>query len=86
MCIRLDNPYLIINNNPTFFFPDTIQNIRDMSTEDGCLKIYFCGSICGGRQDQVLYEKIINHLKTYGKVLTEDIGNPQLTEQGNCVL
>ncbi len=61
-------------------------NRCSMSSEGGSLKIYFCGSICGGRQDQVFYEKIINHLKTYGKVLTEAIGNPKLTEQGTVFI
>nr|XP_054759808.1 putative 2'-deoxynucleoside 5'-phosphate N-hydrolase 1 [Lytechinus pictus] len=44
-----------------------------MDTKD--LKIYFCGSIQGGRQDAELYSRIIHKLKQYGKVLTEVIGN-----------
>ncbi|KAK3593718.1 hypothetical protein CHS0354_013615 [Potamilus streckersoni] len=38
-------------------------------------KIYFCGSIHGGRQDQKIYETLILELKQkYGKVLTEIVG------------
>jgi len=46
------------------------------------MKIYFAGSICGGRNDAKLYEKIIDYLKTYGEVLTEHVGDQSLTEEG----
>lgn len=46
------------------------------------MKIYFAGSIRGGRQDKELYLEIINLLKNYGEVLTEHIGNQHLTDQG----
>ena len=42
---------------------------------DQDLKIYFCGSIQGGRRDAELYTRIIKQLKQYGQVLTEVIGN-----------
>ena len=42
------------------------------------MKIYFAGSIRGGREDVDLYLKIINHLKNYGEVLTEHIGDKDL--------
>jgi nucleoside 2-deoxyribosyltransferase len=38
------------------------------------MKIYFAGSIRGGRQDAVLYARIIDLLKEYGDVLTEHVG------------
>lgn len=38
-------------------------------------KIYFAGSIRGGRGDAHLYQQIIDELKTYGTVLTEHIGS-----------
>ena len=46
-------------------------------------KIYFCGSIRGGRSDAALYHDMIAFLKQYGPVLTEHVGDPNLTEQGN---
>lgn len=46
------------------------------------MKIYFAGSIRGGRQDKELYLEIINLLKNYGEVLTEHIGHQHLTDQG----
>lgn len=46
------------------------------------MKIYFSGSIGGGRQDQEIYRRLIEHLKHYGEVLTEHIGDPELTEAG----
>ena len=39
------------------------------------MKIYFSGSIRGGRQDAGLYRQLINELKKYGTVLTEHIGS-----------
>lgn len=45
------------------------------------MKIYFAGSIRGGRQDAALYSQIIRRLKTYGSVLTEHVGATNLTEE-----
>jgi nucleoside 2-deoxyribosyltransferase len=47
------------------------------------MKIYFAGSIRGGREDAALYLKIIEYLKTYGEVLTEHVGDPNLTDLGD---
>jgi nucleoside 2-deoxyribosyltransferase len=47
------------------------------------MKIYFAGSIRGGREDAALYFQIINYLKTFGKVLTEHVGDPALTSVGD---
>lgn len=49
------------------------------------MKIYFAGSIRGGRQDQELYLKLIEHLKNHGTVLTEHIGNSSLTAKGDSL-
>lgn len=46
------------------------------------MKIYFAGSIRGGRDDQALYFEIIKILQNYGEVLTEHIGNGTLTNMG----
>ena len=48
-------------------------------------KIYFAGSIRGGRVDAELYKRIISYMQSMGhKVLTEHVGsgNLCLTEQG----
>mgnify|MGYP003828413371 CR=1 FL=1 len=50
------------------------------------MKIYFAGSIRGGRGDKELYYEFINHLAKYGQVLTEHIGDKNLTECGESVL
>ncbi len=47
------------------------------------MKIYFAGSIRGGREDAKLYQEIIEHLKNFGEVLTEHIGNLNLSHIGN---
>lgn len=47
------------------------------------MKIYFAGSIRGGREDAELYFQIINYLKNFGEVLTEHVGNIALTSLGN---
>ncbi len=49
------------------------------------MKIYFAGSITGGRQDQELYLEIIKLLTNYGEVLTEHIGDAIVTEKGEVL-
>jgi len=44
-------------------------------------KIYFAGSIRGGRNDALIYERIIKILQNYGEVLTEHVGNNELLNQ-----
>jgi 2'-deoxynucleoside 5'-phosphate N-hydrolase len=50
------------------------------------MKIYFAGSISSGRQDVAVYQKIISILKQYGQVLTEFIGDLNLSELGEAKL
>ena len=45
-------------------------------------KIYFAGSITGGRDDSDLYFQIIELLKSHGTILTEHIGDKNLTSGG----
>lgn len=47
--------------------------MNDMSSNR---KIYFAGSIRGGRQDADLYLRIVQQLKAYGTVLTEHVASP----------
>lgn len=49
-------------------------------------KIYFAGSIRGGRDDVALYGQIIAYLRNYGEVLTEHIGDKKLTSNGEIKL
>lgn len=48
------------------------------------MKIYFCGSIRGGRVDAALYRRIIAYIQRTDVVLTEHVGQPELNvlEQG----
>jgi hypothetical protein len=46
------------------------------------MKVYFAGSIRGGRDDAHLYYQIIAILSEYGAVLTEHVGNPDLAVFG----
>lgn len=46
------------------------------------MKIYFAGSIRGGRDDAQVYLAIIEYLKNFGEVLTEHVGSKSLTEKG----
>jgi nucleoside 2-deoxyribosyltransferase len=48
----------------------------------GNLKIYFAGSIRGGREDAELYQRIIGKLNQFGEVLTEHVGDDTLREEG----
>jgi len=43
-------------------------------------KIYFAGSIRGGREDASLYKSIIDYIKKEDVVLTEHIGNLSLSK------
>ncbi len=43
------------------------------------MKIYFAGSIRGGRDDAAVYAQLIDHLRAYGRVLTEHVGSSTLT-------
>ncbi|MFH0728421.1 MAG: nucleoside 2-deoxyribosyltransferase [Pseudomonadota bacterium] len=47
------------------------------------MKIYFAGSIRGGRGDVAVYEAMIAYLRAFGEVLTEHVGNRELTEKGD---
>ncbi|HDX9649039.1 TPA: nucleoside 2-deoxyribosyltransferase [Bacillus cereus] len=46
------------------------------------MKIYFAGSIRGGRQDVDRYQELISLLKSYGEVLTEHVGDYSLSVAG----
>ena len=48
------------------------------------MKIYFAGSIRGGRIDAALYQRLIAYMQRKDTVLTEHIGSPDLNlmEQG----
>ena len=43
-------------------------------------KIYFAGSIRGGRADEALYRQIIDHIQKTDIVLTEHVGNLALSK------
>lgn len=45
------------------------------------MKIYFAGSIRGGREDRELYFDIIRLLQNYGEVLTEHIADESLESE-----
>lgn len=53
-----------------------------MNENKDARKIYFAGSIRGGREDANLYRRIITLLQERGHVLTEHVGDAGLTEQG----
>ena len=49
-------------------------------------RIYFCGSIRGGRQLASTYAQIISKLRSYGKVLTEHLGDDNEIERKDRIL
>lgn len=49
------------------------------------LKIYFGGSIKGGRSKVEDYKKIVDYLKTIGTVLDEHIADPNLQSSGESI-
>jgi hypothetical protein len=50
------------------------------------MNVYFCGSIRGGTQDAPIYSELIHHLKRYGPVLTEHVGDPNYTSKLEATL
>jgi hypothetical protein len=46
------------------------------------MKIYFAGSIRGGREDVPLYLRIVSSLARYGTVLTEHVAGSELSAAG----
>ena len=50
------------------------------------MKIYFAGSIRGGRQDAAKYLELIDFLGTLTEVLTEHVGASELGNQGENTL
>jgi len=47
------------------------------------MKIYFAGSIRGGRSNASIYRSLIGYLSSLGEVLTEHVGDALLTEAGD---
>lgn len=58
---------------------DRFINLKFKSNK---MRIYFAGSIRGGRKGRVTYSKIIQYLKNFGEVLTEHIGKKELSCKG----
>lgn len=50
------------------------------------MKIYFAASIRGGRQDALLYNQMIAYLNHCHEVLTEHVGDSELTSRGEHAL
>ena len=50
------------------------------------MKIYFAGSIRGGRDDAEIYSQIIEFLQGFGEVLTEHVGKKDLSAMGESTL
>ncbi|USN45524.1 MAG: nucleoside 2-deoxyribosyltransferase [Candidatus Woesearchaeota archaeon] len=50
------------------------------------MDIYFGASITGGRENQASAKELIEFLKSFGTVLTEHVGDPGLSAQGEAKL
>lgn len=48
-------------------------------------RVYFAGSIRGGRDKATDYKKIVDHLKQYSIVLDEHVADPTLTSKGENI-
>jgi len=49
------------------------------------MKIYFACSVRGGRDDADLHFKLVEHLKSYGEVLTEHLADSKITASGESL-
>ncbi|OPY75535.1 MAG: Nucleoside 2-deoxyribosyltransferase [Syntrophorhabdus sp. PtaU1.Bin153] len=56
---------------------------RPLAERKEGMKIYFAGSIRGGRDDAPVYEAMIAWLQTFGEVLNKHVGDPALSEAGD---
>lgn len=50
------------------------------------MKVYFCGSIRGGRDDVELYLRIVTKLQSFATVLTEHVSKRELGDTGQTTL
>ena len=66
--------------NSIFF----VSHLRNDILKRGKMKVYFAGSIRGGRTDAELYGRIISYIKKTDIVLTEHIGSKDLV--GMCTV
>merc|ERR1712179_734712 len=68
----------------TFFHVNVNQVfVTKMQNSAKRAAIYFCGSIRAGRQDVDLYQRIIDQLDQYGRVLTPFVGDKNITITGS---
>lgn len=51
----------------------------------GKMKVYFCGSIRGGRDDVEMYLRIVAKLQSFGTVLTEHVSKRELLDTGQSI-
>ncbi len=73
-----------VGSNPT---PDAVflsQNVLTIGSKNSSMeepKIYFAASIRGGREHVETYGKLVDHLKEFGNVLTEHVGDRNVEEE-----
>ncbi|XP_068457972.1 5-hydroxymethyl-dUMP N-hydrolase isoform X1 [Clinocottus analis] len=48
------------------------------------MKVYFCGSVRGGREDVHVYRRIVEKLQSYGRVLSEHVSCSEISERGEA--
>lgn len=53
-----------------------------MNGAESRMRIYFAASIRGGREDWASYLEIVRQLRQYGQVLTEHVGDADLSAAG----
>ncbi len=60
----------------------TVPQTNSLRYDSPTLNIYFAASIRGGRDDWGAYLEIVKQLRDYGKVLTEHVGDVELSAIG----
>ena len=71
-----------------FFRDAKFQRFRKLTvcvTISAIMKIYFAASIRGGREDWTSYLEIVRQLREYGQVLTEHVGDVELSAAGEDI-
>lgn len=67
--------------------PDTRHGVTStLAARTSRPSLYFAGSIRAGRDDVPVYARLVEHLKGYGEVLTEHVGDYTLSLHGQSHL
>lgn len=75
-------PARLVNAQRLLTARERRQSPETVETCSWRMRIYFCGSIRGGRDDVNIYRRLVETLRSYGTVLTEHVSSSGLSDKG----